>query len=330
MKNELMNGRTVKTVLVALAIFSLIFGVASSLLFEILAPLAAGVFAALAFFDVTPYKLLTIGVSVAMLAVNIIFGNYVPLTALMLIALGSVSALFCAKGFGKGECAGWLTVIASVFMLIALLLVAAEAKNSFSLEAVSEYYKELYSSFKAVFIETLSGITVPTGDGVAESFFGEDIAAEIFDLLVSISFSILIIVAFTIAGITLKVFCGIIARLVSEPHCVYEWRFSTSSLFAYFYIALLILSFIVGSSDVFAICVQNLYNVFMVVYAYIGFNFAHALFSRERSPLFTIAVLIFAILFASSVAVTLLSLLGVFFTVKRNKDREALGGNHDN
>lgn len=330
MKNELMNGRTVKTVLIALAVFSLLFGVASSLLFEILAPLAVGVFAALVFFDVTPYKLVTIGVSVVVLAINIILGNYIPLTALMLIALGSVVAFFYTKGLGKGECAGWLTVIASVFMLIALILVAVEAKNSFSWEAVTEYYRELYASLKASFIETVSSVTVPLGDGTSESFFGEDIAAELFDLLVNISLSILVIFAFVIAGISLKVFCGVTSRLVREPYSVYEWRFSTSSVFAYFYLVLLVLSFIVGSSDVFAICVQNLYNVFMVVYAYIGFNFAHALFSRGRSPLFTVAILIFAVLFASTVAVTLLSLLGVFFTVRSNKDKGAARGNQDN
>ena len=68
-----------------------------------------------------------------------------------------------------------------------------------------------------------------------------------------------------------------------------------------------------------AVTVLNLYNIFMVVYAYFGFNYATYLLSLRRSRGFAYTVLIIAILVFSSLAVEILSLMGAFYAITDRK-----------
>ena len=118
---------------------------------------------------------------------------------------------------------------------------------------------------------------------------------------------------------TCKIFGFIVSRFSDKPEQIVNWRFSTNSIFAYFYLAITILSGLAGASDVFGIAIANIQNVFMVVYGYIGFNYAQYLFSRNRSSFFVTLMLIIAIVALSSIAISILSFLGVYFTVMKNK-----------
>ena len=120
-------------------------------------------------------------------------------------------------------------------------------------------------------------------------------------------------------GFTMKIFTAISARLAEDNRHVLCWRFSTTNIFAYFYVALVFISMFTSSgTGVFALTVANLYNIFMIIYAYIGFNFALASLSVKMKPVVAFLLIIVAVSLLASFAVSLLSMLGVFFTLRNN------------
>jgi hypothetical protein len=70
-----------------------------------------------------------------------------------------------------------------------------------------------------------------------------------------------------------------------------------------------------SADSVVSVAVANLYNIFMVVFAYLGFNFAVQLLSTRRSKAFAYFIIVLALLMFSSFAIEILSLMGVFFTI---------------
>ena len=118
--------------------------------------------------------------------------------------------------------------------------------------------------------------------------------------------------AFVICGLSLKLF-SVMKKYTSDNTREGTWFFATTSLFAYFYIALVILSFLISPVSFFGIFVANLHSVFMFVYAYVGYKFVS--FACSSRGMFTKLLLIAAIVFFSGVAVQILSYIGVYLTI---------------
>jgi hypothetical protein len=74
------------------------------------------------------------------------------------------------------------------------------------------------------------------------------------------------------------------------------------------------------SNGVLGIAVGNLYNIFMVVYAYVGFNYAVAVLSIKFKPTTSIIILLVITLLAMSMALGLLAMFGVLFTIRKNRE----------
>ena len=121
-------------------------------------------------------------------------------------------------------------------------------------------------------------------------------------------------------GISLKLFTFITWKKCDDKDYVIKWRFTTPSLYAYFYIALIFVSmFTMANVSIFTVCVSNLYNIFMIVYAYIGFNFVHAFLSIKRKPIFAFILLLIITVLMLNLALELLAIIGAFGTIRRNK-----------
>jgi hypothetical protein len=166
----------------------------------------------------------------------------------------------------------------------------------------------------------INGITSSLGNGNAAVLINPDDALLLFNTLINSLISVIVICGFLIAGVTFKIFGALVGRIDNEPSVVYNWRFSTSNVFAYFYIAVMLLSLFLGvSTDIFSLTVSNLYNVLSAVYAYIGYNYVSAMLINSPRRGFMKVILIFALFSATSLAIGILSVMGVIFTFSHNK-----------
>jgi hypothetical protein len=133
--------------------------------------------------------------------------------------------------------------------------------------------------------------------------------------------SYIVIICFAVVGIAMKLFVKLYTRLCEDiSHTIY-WRFMTTSVFAYFYITLMFLSvFTSTSGGVFGIAIGNLYNIFLIVYAYVGFNQAVAMLSVKVRPAVAMLIVFAVTAVAMSFALQLLAVLGVLYTIRKNRE----------
>ena len=78
--------------------------------------------------------------------------------------------------------------------------------------------------------------------------------------------------------------------------------------------------FISSIDSALAIAAFNLYYIFMVIYAYIGFNVLLEILKRRYSTIVSILMLAFALLIFSSLAIQLIAVVGVIFTIRKNNE----------
>ncbi|MBQ8584160.1 MAG: hypothetical protein IJ488_06090 [Clostridia bacterium] len=324
MKAELNSKANYKSAILALSIFTVISGILSTLFGVLVLPVSAASLAALMIYDKSTKRIPTVISACLVFLFNLVIGIFsgepIPSLSLEIIFIAFVIAFMYTKGSEKGECAFWITAIASLFIVIAFVLDGFYAVGEVSLSALKEHYLGIYSAFKDEFLTGINGITSSLGDGNAAVLISPDDALVLFNSLVNSLISVIVICGFVIAGVTFKVFGAIVGRIDREPSTVYNWRFSTSNVFAYFYIALLLLSLFAGAStDIFSLTVSNLYTVLSVVYAYVGYNYVSALLINSPRRGFMKLVLFLALFSATSLAIGILSIMGITFTFTHNK-----------
>jgi hypothetical protein len=61
--------------------------------------------------------------------------------------------------------------------------------------------------------------------------------------------------------------------------------------------------------------ISNVNNVLMTVFAYFGFKILFSIFKATRGTIFSLIIFVLAFLILSTTAITLLSFVGVFFTL---------------
>ena len=287
---------------------------------EIVLPLFAAFYAVLILADTSSKKIVSVAFGAVSLAVTVsLFMFDFGTLSLPFACLGGVLiALLFAKGTSKGEIAFYLTAAFSLMLGGSIYLTFATAAGDYSLSTVVEFangwYVELRSEFVGQIMESLSSTS-------SEIFAQLDEVAlsDSFDSVFDLALSVIVIFAFLLTGITLKIFSAFAYRVAKEPQSVVFWRFSTSNFVAYFYCALFVLGFFSGGEGVYAITVSNLFYIFLAVYAYIGFNFALSLISGRFGFALSVIILVAAVMFIGVIALEILSLLGVVFTHISNK-----------
>ncbi|MBQ8414510.1 MAG: hypothetical protein IJX58_04605, partial [Clostridia bacterium] len=91
-------------------------------------------------------------------------------------------------------------------------------------------------------------------------------------------------------------------------------------VYAYFYILLVILSLFATNADsIFAVSVLNLYNIFMVVFAYVGFTVSLDTLKNRMKPVTATLVLIAVLLIFASFAAQILAAFGVLYSIRNEK-----------
>ena len=307
--------------LTGLSIIAMLSGVLCALVGEIAFFLYCGALAAVFLYDKGTKRVISVALPIIVLVLNFLLGSLVPTAAVFAPIAALILCVFYKKGASKGECAGYMTAVCSLMIVLGAFALAMIKVGQFSFSLAIEYYKGIYESFSEQllnFIESSLQSNTELYEGVYEGISEEYISLLLSSLVMTLP-SLVVALAFLLTGLSCKFFTFIVSRLSDKREYILSWRFSTSNIFAYFYLAAVIFLGLIGTSDVFGIAIANLQNVFMLVYAYIGFNYAKYIFSRRRNAIFVTLILIAAVAAFSSLAVSILSFLGVYFTIAKNK-----------
>ncbi len=324
MKLKIKNELQYKKTIVALSVLTVVLGAVSALVGDIGLPFVVAPLAVLMLLDSRSKRIVTSSVSTLVLASNVLITYFVngvwsPL-GIEIVLVAFIIAYTYTIGMSKAGSAAICTAVISVFVVLTMALVAVSAVGEFSVYAVKEFYSGVYNELRVTFVKGVMEMMQSASSGTSEPLLSENDVLAMFESISYLMISLVVVYSFFVAGLCYKIFTAVSCKCSREPREVLEWRFITPSLFAYFYIALMLVNLFAGAStDTLAITVANLYNIFMFVYAYVGFNFAYAMLSTRRSPAFAWLVLILGVALFASFAVQLLSMFGLMFTLYYNK-----------
>ena len=316
--------RDTKKTLLILAIVSAVSGLGLCIATELCLPIAAATLAVLYLYDSESQGKLSLGISVLVFVANLVamffIGGYSLVLAAEAIALACAIKFCYTKSVSKTATVLYTTVIAAIFMVLAFIAIPVIIEGALSADVVKAFYTELYDSLKQVFVSTVKDIYASLYATEGGAVIGADDIELIFERAAYMLISLVVICALIISGITLKIFSAFVTRLDSEPMRVAEWKFEMPVIYGYFFMALSLASFFTSSSmSVFALAMSNLYNIFLFIYAYIGTKMVYDRLSAKRSKVFAFILILVIILIAFSLSVQILALIGVFYSIYRNK-----------
>ena len=323
MKPELKNNLSYKKTMAYLVLLTVAAAVVSLFIGDITLPIVSALLAALFTLENRERRILSYLMVCFLAILNtvslILLGSY-SFLGLFSILFALVMHLFYTREGAKTDCVFAMTVLGALFTAASFIYFAMKFADNYSFSAVPQLMSSLRIAFDKLMNESVTAMNPSLSEEQISSILSW--SSAMFDSFKLLSLSFAVIVGFVISGITLKLYSFAVLKLAKDGHYVLNWRFATSNVFAIFYIVLSFVSVFALSSDSFVtVAIANLYNIFMVVYAYFGFNFAASLISMRRSRGFAFLVLIFIILAFSSFAIEILSFMGVFYTITENKRR---------
>ncbi len=324
MNSVLKSELNYKKTMMLISVLSMLFGIGLSFFGELCLPFASAALAMLYLYDSRSKKQLSFLVSAGVFAVNIIVsifsGTYSAILAIEAIILAFVMCICYRKGTGKAGTALYTTAISSVFFILFLIAIPMIAQRTVSFDAVKTFYTDIYNVLKQTFIDAFNELYASLGDEAAMLDITTADIEAVFARAAYMLISFVVIIGFTVAGFSLKCFKAAVKRLDDDTMRISSWDFCMPSLYGYFFMFLVLVNaFMSASLGVFELAMANLYNIFLCVYAYVGLKLVYRHFSAKRSKLFVLILIAVILLLASSLAVQILAMVGVFHSFYRNK-----------
>ena len=266
-------------------------------------------------------KIASITVSAILIVGEFILGffDYFTLTSLSSVAVAIIISAFYLKKKDKFTGAILTTLVISfmIFASAAIFIICTTEVSSVS-EAY-EYFLDGYNAFK-------DSVTSSTMEMMSQSpFYDPTFSVEYISLALDVYLNCIValvtVLAFILVGLTYKMFCKLVGTYSENKKGVNSWQFIPHGSFAYFYFALLVLSmFSMNTESVISVSIANLYIIFMVIFAYVGYSFSIVMLGVKgiKKPLSSIIVLALVLLL-SSLAMQILAALGAFITVKYSR-----------
>lgn len=222
----------------------------------------------------------------------------------------------------KGECIVYVSLAAFFFILVSILVYGFVISESSSLDGVIRYYSEqrelLREEFVNGFMNVYQTAPQPASDQLA-NFTREDITS-LFDAFINLFVGMISVMAFTLCGISLKLFSRLSSFSYEEKNFFKTWRFIPSSIFSYTFLILVVLNLFGFGSGIVGLSIGNLYVLLFFVYAYFGYKVIADILGAKFGSKFTgyILVTIGAFVFFSF-ALQILSYFGAFTAISINK-----------
>ena len=263
--------------------------------------------------------------------VDFVFNGFFSLSCITSVVVAVLVYFSLTKSLlSKAECALAVTTLISLSMGAMLIFAAFYEIGTTDFNAAIDYYKSIITENRVVFIDSFSAYISADATPELEEMFSSEVLGALYDSYMSILISIFVIIAFALAGFVFKLLASMLDKSLVSPMEFRTWRFELSPIFAYFYLALYLLGLFFNSNDTLSISILNLTNIFMFIFAYVGFGFALFILRRRiRSKSGALIALVVAIIVFYTLAVNLLSFLGVFATVMLSKAKAAGEGGND-
>ena len=305
--------KTLPTI-IAFAVLSILFS-ATSLLFlgELMLPLSVASLAILFVLESGRRRIFSIAIPLVTIAADLILHGVFSYLAIETTVLAVIIVLFFLRG-SKAECAFWITLATSLFVVFAMALAAYHGTGVLSLDAFIDYYIGVYEMIEKMILEVFNEAMATAGmslDGVDPS-----IIPTILSAMASLVPSMIIIFGFAVAGVSLKLFSRVLRLLCDDESRarISVWRFELPTpIYIAFWVAavLNLFSGFFGTSGMFNIVVMNVYNVLLYVFVYVGFgvvvDFFMTLFKKRW---LAIVVICAAFAFMGSIAIELIAYFG--------------------
>ena len=264
--------------------------------------------------DKTKKRWLSLLLSVLLISLDLIlnFGGSVFAFATVLLALFTV--VWFVRNAGKSFCIGVSTVTLS-FLLLLFLYMIAFSYVGVDFEAATEFLRTEAQTLRTTLETTLNAIlSVAASEESIATLISDGIVGETVDLYMAMLPSFLVIFALAITAGTHFVFLLLVGA-TSKVRMRKTEMFSTSAVFAVFFIILSIFNMFESDDSAFSIALLNLYYVFLVIYAYLGFRFVSYVFGKRiKSIALSIIILLVVSALFSGFALNLFSIVGVFET----------------
>jgi hypothetical protein len=325
MKTEISNEISNKKPIIFLFIMSLATGVLSAFVGHAIAAVCAGFLASLWYLETENKRILSYIASGLIIIADIVVNGLYSLVGVFAVVLGLMIFIVYKMRLSKCESVFGMTIVSAALILIAYILIGMQNTAGLS---VIEFYQSLYEEYKAYFLEYFRDLyaSMP-GLNSSLPITDEEIIA-VLDSMIGMLVSFLVIYGFALTGIGCKIFSIMLRHYSNNKAEINRWRFVTPSIYAYFYVILTLLGFFAGTEvTAFSLTVANLSNIFMVVYAYVGWSCAVRILAAKRSSIFSHLILIFAIVCFGGIAMNILSFFGVFYTITANRIQS---GNYHN
>ena len=305
-----------------LAIICALFGAAVIFISDFMIIPLAAVYAALLWFDQK----------------NKLWAALLPLLILALSVLGGIATVFSvASGFcaalivyfmykanaSKPDTALALTAFFAFYLLFSLFIAISAITKEYSIASAFEYYGSFMETQRAAFVDAFSQLTVTDQNGEISYLITEENAELLFLSMARLSIAFIVIIAFILGGLTLKIFSKIVTRAEADETHIRSWRFMLPSIYAYFYGFIFIFSFLLGNGDgIAAMAVQNLTYIFMAMFGYIGLMHLISISSQMRRKYLFLFFVFFSFVLLSISALQILSFLGAYVSILYNRFTE--------
>ncbi len=308
-----------KKFILLLLILTALFGVATVMVAEICILPFGAFYALLLWFE--PNRKLGSAILPILLLIFSFLGGIGGIFAICSGLCCGLLLWFCyKKQIGKTDTAFILTTFFVFYLLLALFLSIGNITKDYSFSAVLSYYDAFIEEQRVAFVDILSELQVADETGASRYLLNPETAEMIFFSVVRLSVSFIVIAAFVLCGLVLKIFSRMVTYAQRDEAYIRDWRFLLPNICVYFYFAVFVLSSFSGDmQSVFGITVQNLYSIFMVVFAYPGISHLAFLAKRTRRRTFFILLVIMSLFMLSVAAVQILSFLGVYATIAANR-----------
>ena len=215
-----------------------------------------------------------------------------------------------------------VTAIFSLYLLLALFLAVGAITNEYTLSAFAEYYEEFVETQKVAFVNACSDFYVIDEQGANVYLFTEETAEALFLSVARLVIAFFVIAGFFLCGLSCKIFSRIVRYAERDESEILAWRFLPPSLYVYFYLAAYVASFFAASEEsIFSFAVQNIFYIFMIVFAYMGIQYLVSVIAKTRKKGFFLLLIAFFLLALNISAVQILSFLGAYVTIGTNRTR---------
>lgn len=306
----------------AISFFSVLgalFGILTGAFGELFLPLAVPFMACLFIFEKPERRFMSYIVSASVLVISYFLSGINAITALEAVVLAVLVAFLYTRKISKSETAFYMTVITTVFIIASLYIGAALQINSFSPQEVQDFYAEAVQSLKSMITEYASSYLASLESADKNLVITDEMIDIYFTALINSAISLIVVAAFLISGISMKIFCAVMRRCCKYGILKKFSHFGVNNVISYFYILIALLSFIVSNQTALDIAILNIDIVLVVVFAYIGIKYLLSLaeFTGRRSLIYTLIAASFLLMGAS--ALRIVSYIGVFINISINR-----------